>query len=119
MWISLSMRQRSLTSTLRHLRRLSDVLPHPQHAVDLATFLHQQPFGVDVAMHDAGRLQLDAFLRVDRAAHFATDDRLATDDVALDFPASRHEDLLGGPHGPADRSFDLHDAVGRDVADDA
>ena len=88
------------------------VFAHPEHAVHLAAFLNQQPLGVHVSVDDAGRLQLHAFLGVDSAADFAADNRLATDDVAFDFPAPCDEHLFSSAHGSADRPFYLYDAIG-------
>ena len=54
-----------------------------------------------VAVNDAGRLQLDAFFRVDRSAHLAANDGFTAHHVAFHFPAPSDEDLLRRAHGSA------------------
>src|SRR5713226_847781 len=95
---------------------LECALPHPHHAVDLAALLHQQPPGREIAVHDAPRLNLDALLGADRAAHFTADDRFASDDVAFHIAPLPHEHLAPGADGAHDRAFYLHHALGRDVS---
>src|SRR6266705_1460981 len=92
---------------------------HAHDAVDLATLLYQQAFRRDVAVDDAGGLDLDALVGADRAAHFAPDDRLARDDVALHLPALPHQHLPAGAHRAHYGAFDFHDTVRADVAHDA
>src|SRR6266567_8395104 len=104
--------------TLAALWRLPRIFTHPQNAVDFAALLDEQPFGRDVAVDHAGRLQLDALLGIDATAHFPTDDRFAAHDVALHFPALGDENLLRGLHGADHGTLDLHDAVGGNVSHD-
>src|SRR6267143_2631755 len=107
-----------LAAALRDLRRLACVLTHPQHAVDLSTFLDQEFLRMHVAMNDACRLELDALFGVDRSTHFTANDGLTAHHVALHFPAPRNEHLLRRAHRSVYGAFDLHDAVRGDVADD-
>src|SRR5712691_4826045 len=83
-----------LGATLRDLRRLTRILAHPQHAIDLSTFLYQQAFGMHVAVNDARRLKLDALLRIDGTAYVAANDGLTTHHIALHFPAPGDQHLL-------------------------
>src|SRR5690348_17440045 len=92
---------------------------HTDHAVDFAALLYQQALGRDVAVHDAGRLNLHAFIGVNAAADFAADDRLARHHVAFDRAAFRHQHLAPRADSPHHRAFHFHDALGGDVADDA
>src|SRR2546422_10759313 len=89
---------RALAATLRDLRRLAGVFPHPQHAVDLSAFLYQQSFRMHVAMNDTRRLKLDSLLGVDRSAHVAADDGLAAHHVAFHFPAPCDQHLRSEEH---------------------
>src|SRR2546422_3794521 len=109
---------RALAATLRDLRRLAGVSPHPHPAVDLSAFLYQQSFRMHVAMNDTRRLKLDSLLGVDRSAHVAADDGLAAHHVAFHFPAPCDQHLLRRADRPVHRALDLHDTVRRDVADD-
>ena len=67
-------------------------------------------------MNDAGGLQLHPFFGIDRSAHLAADDGLATYDVPLYFPAPGHENLLRGADRAVYRALYLHDPVRRDIA---
>src|SRR6266566_557506 len=67
--------------TLAALRGLPRIFTHPQNAVDFAALLDEQPFGRDVAVDHAGRLQLDALLGIDATAHFPADDRQSRDRI--------------------------------------
>src|SRR6267143_6187398 len=87
-----------LAATLRDLRWLACVLAHPQHAVDLSTFLDQESLGMHVAVNDARRLKLDALLGVDGSAHFSADDGLTAHDIAFHFPSPCDQDLLRRAH---------------------
>src|SRR5881398_2347456 len=93
-------------------------LPHPHHSVDFPALLHQQPLRGDVAVHHAGGLDLHTLIGADAAAHLAADDRLTRDHVAFHFPTLPDQHLAAGPHCAYHRAFDLHDALGGDVADD-
>ena len=73
---------------------------------------------MDIAVNDARRLKLHALLGVDSSPYLATNDGLAAHHVAFHFPAPRDQNLLRRAHRPVHRTFDLHDAVRRDVADD-
>src|SRR2546428_12014092 len=95
---------------------LQCTLPHPHHAVDLAPLLHLQPPRREVSVNDARRLNLDPLLRAHPAAHFAANDGFLRDDVPLYFAALRDEHLAAGAHRADDRSFDLHDPFGDDIA---
>src|SRR5438128_8091938 len=88
------------------------------HPVDFPALLHQQPLRGDVAVHHAGGLDLHTLIGADAAAHLAADDRLTRDYVAFHFPALPDQHLAAGPHCAYHRAFDLHDALGGDVADD-
>src|ERR1041384_4046876 len=99
--------------------RIRSPFAHADHAVDLAAFLHQQSLGGDVPVHDTGGLDFDAFVSVNAAADFPTDDRLARHHVALDRAAFRHQHLATRTDGPDDRALHFHYALGRDVTDDA
>src|SRR6266705_3330365 len=77
---------------------------HPDHAVDLAAFLHQQSPRGDVAVHDTGGLNFDTLVGVNAAADFPADDRFARHHVALDGAAFRHQHLATRADGPDDRS---------------
>ena len=98
MWISgrplESARRRLARTALANLGRLSSVFAHAQNAIDLAALLDQQALGRNVTVDDAGRLQLDALLGVNGAAHLAPDDRFATDHVAFHFPAARDQNRV-------------------------
>src|ERR1700704_3078594 len=89
---------------------------HAHDAVDLASLLHEQAFGCDVAVHHAGGLDLDALVGADAAAHFATDDRLARDHVSFHLAALPHQHLPASAHRAHDGAFDFYDTVGADVA---
>src|SRR3989442_11618467 len=99
--------------------RLASVFTHSQDAIDFTAFLNQQPLGGHITVNHARWLQLDAFFGVDGAANFATDDRIATHDVAFHFPAPRNKHLLGRAHRAADGALDLHDPISGDIAHDA
>src|SRR5882762_3794362 len=92
---------------------------HAHDPVDLASLLHEQSFRRDVAVHHTARLDLDALVGPDGAAHLPTDDRLARDHVAFHFPALPHQDLPAGAHRAHHRAFDFHDTVRADVPHDA
>src|SRR6185437_52696 len=94
-------------------------LPHPHHPIHLATLLDQEPLGRDIAMDHAGSLELHALGGLDAAPDLAADDRFAGEDVPLDHAALGDEDLPAGVNGADDGALDLHDAVRRDIADDA
>src|SRR6266536_22447 len=87
--------------------------------VDLASLLHQQSFRRDIAVYDAGGLDLDALVGADTAAHLSTDDRLARDHVSFHFATLPHQHLPAGAHGAHHRAFDFHDTVRTDVPHDA
>lgn len=101
---------------MRCLRWLASILTHPQHAIDLSTFLNQESLRVHVTMNHARRLELDSLLGVDGTANLSADDRFAAHHVAFHFPAPRDQDLLGRADCAVDGPFNFYDAVGGNVA---
>src|SRR5882762_6828808 len=96
--------------------RFERAFAHAYDTVDLASLLHQEPFCHDITMDDAGGLDLDTLVGADTAAHFPTDDGLARDHVSFHLAALSDEHLSTSAHGTHHCAFDLHDAVGGDVA---
>src|SRR2546422_920048 len=92
---------------------------HAHDAVDLASFLNEQAFRRDIAVYDAGGLDLDALVSADTAAHFPPDDRLARDYVSFHLAALPHQHLPAGAHRAHHGAFDFHDTVRADVPYDA
>src|SRR2546425_13104761 len=110
MWISTATSVGPLRRCFLDLLGLERCLAHPHDPVDLTAFLHEEPLGRDVAVHDARGLDLDALVRADAAPHLAADDGLTGDYVPFHFPALADQDLAPGAHGAYHRSFDLDHA---------
>src|SRR5207249_9125769 len=84
----------------------------------LTALLHEESLGRDVPVHHTRRLDLDALVGADAAAHLPADDGFAGNHIALHFPALAHQHLAPGAHRADDGPFDLHHPLSGDVADD-
>jgi len=91
---------------------------HRKLAVHLPAFSDQDALGHDVTVHYCTTLNLDSLLGAYRALDFTPDYGFACQDISVNDPTLRNEDLTGGPNRAPNFALDLDHSLTCHIAHD-